>query len=199
MKAILFDLGNVLVHYDHQQTLIAAATLGKVADDDLQRLQRKHGQAMGVGEMEAEELHRLFNREFGLETQFEHFVATFAAGIQRDEAALAYALSLQSRLDVTVAVISNTNAVHVVWLDEHIPELREFDLVMMSNEVGLLKPDPAIFETALELLGVFPHQVIFVDDIAENVEAARALGMAGIVHTGWAETRPQLEAWLANQ
>ena len=199
MKAILFDLGNVLVQYDHQQTLTAAAALGKVADDDLQRLQRKHGQAMGVGEMDAEELHTLFNTEFGLGTQFDHFVATFAAGIQRDEAALAYALSLQSRPDVTVAVISNTNAVHVLWLDEHIPELREFDLVMMSNEVGLLKPDPAIFETALELLGVFPHQAIFVDDIAENVEAARALGMAGIVHTGWAETRLQLEVWLANQ
>ena len=69
---------------------------------------------------------------------------------------------------------------------------------MMSNEVGLLKPDPAIFETALDLLGVLPQQAIFVDDIAENVEAARELGMAGIVHTTWEETCPQLEAWLAN-
>lgn len=199
MKAILFDLGNVLVQYDHQQTLTAAAALGKVVAEDMDRLQRKHGQAAGVGEMDAEELHRLFNREFGLDSDFDHFIAAFSAGIQRDEAALAYALSLQSRPDVTVAVISNTNAVHVVWLDEHIPELREFDLVMMSNEVGLLKPDPAIFETALELLSVLPYQAIFVDDIAENVEAARALGMAGIVHTDWAETRLQLEVWLANQ
>jgi glucose-1-phosphatase len=199
VKAILFDLGNVLVQYDHQQTLIAAATLGKVAAEDMDRLQRKHSQAAGVGEMDAEELHRLFNREFGLDSDFAHFVAAFSAGIQRDEAALAYALSLQNRPDVTVAVISNTNAVHVLWLDEFLPELREFDLVMMSNEVGLLKPDPAIFETALELLGVLPQQAIFVDDLAENVEAARALGMAGLVHTTWEETRPALEQWLANR
>jgi len=199
VKAILFDLGRVLIHYDHQHTVIAAAAIGKIGVDDLHQLLRQHSQAMGVGEMDAEELHALFNTEFGLDTDFDHFVAAFAAGIQRDEAALAYALSLQSRPNVTVAVISNTNAVHVLWLDEFLPELREFDLVMMSNEVGLLKPDPAIFETALELLGVLPHQAIFVDDVAENVEAARALGMAGIVHTDWAETRPQLERWLANQ
>jgi len=85
-------------------------------------------------------------------------------------------------MPITVAVMSNTNAAHVLWLDEYLPELREFDLVMMSNEVGLIKPDPAIFETALELLNVAPQQAIFIDDIAENVEAARTLGLAGIVH-----------------
>jgi FMN phosphatase YigB (HAD superfamily) len=40
-------------------------------------------------------------------------------------------------------------------------------------------------------------QALFVDDVEENVAAARALGIHGIVHSDWAITRPQIEAWLA--
>ena len=147
--------------------------------------------------MDAEEFHALFCSHLGVTLPFADFITTFAAGIRRDEAAVAYALSLQQRPATTVAIISNTNAAHVLWLDEHLPELRAFDLVMMSNEVGLLKPDPAIFTTALELLDVLPAQAIFIDDIAENVEAARVLGIAGLVHHDWPETGPALERWLS--
>lgn len=78
---------------------------------------------------------------------------------------------------------------HVLWLDEHVPELAEFDLVMMSNEVGLHKPDPEIFRLALELLAVEPAAALFIDDLAQNVAAAQALGLAGVVHTDWEITR----------
>ncbi len=197
MKAVLFDMGRVLVHYDHQTTMASTAALWDVPLAALRDVMQEVGDALGIGDMDAEAFHKFLSTRFGLATQFEPFLAAFGAGIQRDEAALAYALSLQARPGVTVAVISNTNDAHVRWLDELVPELQEFDLVMMSNEVGLAKPDPAIFETALELLELAPQQTIFVDDSAANVAAARALGMAGIVHTDWAETRPQLDAWLA--
>lgn len=196
MKAIIFDLGRVLVHYDHQQTLAATAALLQVAVADLHTLLHAHTHAAGVGDLDADDLHTLLCKHFSVTVEFEAFIDAFAAGIRRDEAALAYALALQQRPATTVAVMSNTNAAHVLWLDEHLPELRTFELVMMSNEVGLIKPDPAIFETALDLLNVAPDQAIFIDDIAENVAAARALGLAGIVHTDWALTRPQLEQWL---
>ena len=197
MKAVIFDLGRVLVHYEHQRTVAATAALAQVAVADLQAFLREHTHATGIGELDAADLHTLICTHFAVAIEFGTFIAAFAAGIGRDEEALAYALALQQRPATTVAVMSNTNAAHVLWLDEHLPELREFDLVMMSNEVGLLKPDPAIFETALDLLNVTPAQALFIDDIAENVAAARALGIAGLVHTDWAITRPQLEQWLA--
>lgn len=197
MQAILFDLGRVLVHYDHQQTVAAVANLAQVPVDAVHQLLRDYTQALGVGDLDAEEFHTLFCTHFGVTVPFDAFITAFAAGIRRDEAALAYALSLQQRPATTVAIISNTNAAHVLWLDEHLPELRAFDLVMMSNEVGLIKPDPTIFTTALELLDVSPAQAIFIDDIAENVESARAVGIAGLVHHDWQETGPALEQWLS--
>lgn len=194
---MLFDLGRVLVHYDHQLTVAATASLAQLPVAAVQQLLRDYTYALGVGDLGAEEFHALFCTHFGVTVPFDDFITAFAAGIRRDEAALDYALTLQQRPATTVAIISNTNAAHVLWLDEHLPELRDFDLVMMSNEVGLLKPDPTIFTTALDLLEVLPAQAIFIDDIAENVEAARAGGIAGLVHHNWQETAPALEQWLS--
>ncbi len=196
MKAILFDLGRVLVDYDHQATVAAIVDQSTADLAAVEQLMRTHATALGIGDLSAEEFYELLVREGGFEGDFATFIERYATGIQRNEAALAYAVALQQRPDVTVAVISNTNDAHVRWLDEQVPELIQLDLVIMSNEVALHKPDPAIFELALELLNVLPGQAIFIDDIAENVAAAQALGLAGIVHTDWTMTRPQLEAWL---
>lgn len=196
MKAILFDMGRVLVEYDHGVTVRAVAARTTAGLAAVEQLMLAYATPLGLGELSAEEFYDLLVTETGFQEDFATFITLYATGIQRNEAALAYAVALQQRPDVTVAVISNTNAAHVRWLDDHVPELMQFDLVMMSNEVALLKPDPAIFELAMELLSVLPTQCIFVDDIADNVAAAQALGLAGIVHGDWVQTRPQLEAWL---
>lgn len=196
MKAILFDLGRVLVQYDHAQTVAAVAACCQAEREMVEAYMGSVSTVLGVGELPAEEFYEQLVKEMGLTQAFDTFIELYAAGIQRDEDALAYAVSLQQRPDVTVGIISNTNAAHVLWLDAHVPELVEFDLVMMSNEVAILKPAAGIFELAMELLNVLPEQCIFIDDLAENVAAAQALGLAGIVHSDWQVTRPQLEAWL---
>ena len=57
-----------------------------------------------------------------------------------------------------------------------------FDDVVISAEVGMAKPDPAIFRLALDRLGLAPAECVFVDDWDQNVEAARAIGMRGLIH-----------------
>jgi putative hydrolase of the HAD superfamily len=61
-----------------------------------------------------------------------------------------------------------------------VPEL--FDCVIDSSEVGLRKPNPAIFHLALERVGgIAPARAIFIDDFAGNVDAAAALGIRGVL------------------
>lgn len=55
-----------------------------------------------------------------------------------------------------------------------------FDVMIISAEVKLVKPDPRIFHLALERLQVLPGEAVFVDDVAENVTAARTEGLAAI-------------------
>ncbi|MFG2002340.1 HAD family hydrolase [Spirillospora sp. NPDC048911] len=63
-----------------------------------------------------------------------------------------------------------------------------FDAVVISCEVGLRKPDEAIFQYAVDLLRLTPADCVFIDDIESNVTAAENLGMRGILHTAPAET-----------
>ncbi len=196
MKAVIFDLGNVLVAYDHRRTLEAVAEVSAATLEELLAIAREIGHTLEVGDMSGAELHELLVQRAGTTRDFDRFFTAFCSGLTPDPQALDYALAIQERPEATSAVISNTNELHVRWLDEHVAALKEFDLVMMSNEVHLAKPDPAIFLLALELLDLPPEQTLFVDDMAENVDAAKALGMAGLVHEDWNKTRPALEAWL---
>ena len=197
MKAVIFDLGRVLVGYKHQRTLEAIADGCNCDAGALRAHMGEFGHELNLGVIDSRGLHEFFVEQEGCALDYDDFLDRFSSGLSRDEDALAYAVELQNRLETTVAVISNTNDGHVHWLDEQVPELTELDLVVMSNEVGMIKPDAAIYLLALELLDLPPQQAIFIDDLDANVEAARALGMAAVLHTDWAETRPQIEAWLA--
>ncbi len=71
------------------------------------------------------------------------------------------------------------------------------DTIVYSHEEGIEKPDPRIYQVACERLDVSPAEVVFVDDLRANVEAARRLGMCGVLHTGeTAETIAELAAVL---
>lgn len=71
-----------------------------------------------------------------------------------------------------------------------------FDTVVISAEVGLRKPEPAIYTLAAERLGLPPSQVVFVDDMAPNVRGAGAVGMVGVQHTDVETTADELEILL---
>lgn len=68
-----------------------------------------------------------------------------------------------------------------------------FDVMVVSGEVGLRKPEPDIYLLAAKRLAVDPSSCVFVDDIVQNVDGARAVGMEGIHHTDPDETLKILE------
>jgi len=78
-------------------------------------------------------------------------------------------------------LLSNTNEPHVTWIREQYPELFPlFDGLVLSNEVGMRKPDPGIYHCVESLSGAPPEEHIFIDDVEEYVEAARAVGWQAV-------------------
>lgn len=73
---------------------------------------------------------------------------------------------------------------------------RLFDATVISHEVGLRKPDPAIYRMALEAIGVEATAAVFVDDMPANIAVAEALGMAAIQHVDVASTQARLQELL---
>jgi putative hydrolase of the HAD superfamily len=72
-----------------------------------------------------------------------------------------------------------------------------FDVVVISGEVGMRKPEPAIFLYATDLLGVPLTDCVFVDDLSRNVEAAQTLGLTAVLHRSYEETRDELQRLFA--
>jgi len=72
-----------------------------------------------------------------------------------------------------------------------------FDVVVISGEVGMRKPEPEIYRHTLACLGAEAGECIFVDDLPQNVRAAVALGMVGVHHTSVETTIAELEAVLS--
>jgi len=91
---------------------------------------------------------------------------------------------------------------NVVEFREHwrgmLPVAELFDFVVDSSEVGMRKPNPAIFEKALQIAGLAPDEVIFLDDFEGNITAARALNIRSLLVDGdGAKTVADLDAVLA--
>jgi putative hydrolase of the HAD superfamily len=68
-----------------------------------------------------------------------------------------------------------------------------FDAIVISGEVGLRKPEPEIYRYAAGQLNLPPEECVFVDDLKHNVAGAQAIGMTGIHHTSYEDTRKELE------
>lgn len=71
---------------------------------------------------------------------------------------------------------------------------RLFSPIVYSHETGAMKPDPSIYWLACEAIGAEPKNILFIDDTAENVEAARAFGMQAHLHTDNASTLEVIRA-----
>jgi putative hydrolase of the HAD superfamily len=84
---------------------------------------------------------------------------------------------------VKLGLVSNTNALHAAYLKPLLPLLKRFDSVVMSCEVGHVKPEPEIYRLALEGVGCAPHEAAFFDDLQEFVDTSNALGLRGHLFT----------------
>jgi putative hydrolase of the HAD superfamily len=71
------------------------------------------------------------------------------------------------------------------------------DDIVYSHEVGLAKPDPAAYELVTRRLGVAAGEVLFLDDVEANVEAARALGWHAVLHRDTATSITEMEHLIA--
>ena len=123
----------------------------------------------------------------------EGLVGRMFAGAGTDERMIGAVRTARSH-GVRTGLLSNSWGNRESYRFEHFDTL--FDAVVISGEVGLRKPDPAIYALAARELGVEPSSCVFVDDIDANVRGAVAAGMVGVHHRDTDETLAELEALL---
>jgi putative hydrolase of the HAD superfamily len=84
-------------------------------------------------------------------------------------------------------------------LQTRVPISDAFDVLVISAEEKIVKPDPRIYQLALNRLGVQAGEAIFLDDFSENIQAAQALGMIGIHFQSSEQAQQDIRALLNGQ
>lgn len=92
------------------------------------------------------------------------------------------------------AILSNMGDSVLASIEQEFRWIHDFDVLVWSYQLGIAKPDPAIYHHTLERLGTKPEETLFIDDKRVNIEAAQALGMTGIEFTTIEKLRDQLIA-----
>jgi epoxide hydrolase-like predicted phosphatase len=202
IRAVLFDFGGVYTPSPFGLFAQAAAELGaspervlglvfgpydRDTDHPWHRLERGE-----ISLLDARAAIMALAAEAGIELDPLAILARMAGGGAAREAVVAATRALRTRGVRTALVTNNAREFSAGWRSL-IPLAELFDAVVDSSEVGVRKPDPAIFALALrELGGVAPEHAVFLDDFPGNVAAAQAVGLHGIV-VG-ADPRPAIEA-----
>lgn len=180
IRAVCFDFGGVLMRtVDPAPRRRLAERLGLPLETLVRVIfDSESARQASLGQIRAEQHWRQVMQDLGLPPQQAEPIATeFFQGDAMDEDLVAFIRSL--RLVYRTALISNAwSDLRDFLIHQRIADA--FDEIVVSAEVGLMKPDPRIYDLALQRLGVAPQEAVFLDDFGENVEAARAIGMHAI-------------------
>jgi len=184
IQALIFDVGGVLVRtVDRSRRAILEAELGLVkGQTDETVFNSAMGQAAQRGEVTSSDLWAWVRADFGLDKiGLGHFQHEFWGGDRLNGELAALIRSLRPRYQT--AIISNFMDSLRRSLHEEYPIADAFDLIVISAEEKVMKPDPVIFQRTMERLGRKAEECVFVDDFLHNVEGARAVGMHAIHYT----------------
>lgn len=193
-RAVFFDLGNVLVPFDIRRAYSALESASPLAIPEMaQRLRASKlvpdYECGRIGDLPFfGELRDLLQ----LRSSFEEFCEIWN-GIFLPASLVPETLLDRLRERYTLLLLSNTNAIHFRYLELHYPHIGYFHHRTLSHEAGAQKPDAAIYLAALAQAGVDPGEVFFTDDLEENIEAARRLGMDGAQFTTVADLESELQ------
>ncbi len=185
IKAILFDLGDVIVELDFRRAYAAAAGLTGLAVEEIRDRIRQAGlsEPYEKGRISSLEFYRSFSAAIGLMVSYERFCELwgdmFGPDPLLDRSFLA-GLGSRHRL----LLVSNTNELHFEWIRRHFAILEEFDDFVLSYQVGSMKPEPEIYLEAARRAGCEAAECFFTDDKEGNVEAASRLGIEAARFTG---------------
>jgi putative hydrolase of the HAD superfamily len=192
-RAVLLDLGNVLVFHDNALLFRRLGARAGLAPAEAERRLLGTGwTAANRGLLGAEAIRRDVCGSLGVDLPAEEFNALWSSHFTLHEAVLPRVEGLVGR--VKLGLLSNTNVLHAAFLRPKLPVLERFDQVLLSCEVGAVKPEPGFYQEALRRLGCAPEEVAFFDDLPEFVQAANALGLRGHLFTTAEAFDAQLKA-----
>lgn len=194
---VVFDLGQVLVDWDPALTQDGVAATpeacrgewaGFVRRTDFWTFNKRLDEGLPLAEAR-----EWFARHHGEDVAFlDRYVSCYARSVKGAVPGMPVLVEDLRAGGVRVGGLSNWPAELYHHATDRVALVSELEDVVVSGRVGVRKPDPAIYHLMLDSFGTDPSATVFVDDVEENVDAARSVGIDGVLFTGAAALRGEL-------
>ncbi len=184
IKVLLFDLGNVLVDFDHKRAL---ERISRFCDQSPAALETFFFQspitlAFEKGKISPEEFFRLIKEALGLKLGYNSFVSIWneVFYLNTKNRAVYHIINILHNRYRT-ALLSNTNILHYEYLKANFPVFDVLDEQFLSFEIGAVKPQELIYQKVVAGLGVLPKNIFYTDDRKELVACAGKIGLKSFI------------------
>ncbi len=200
IRAVIFDFGRVISAQKPVSLFRAYEQDLGLAPDTINQImfESQAWQDALVGRISAKEFWHAIGPALGLESR--EMIDDFRKRYHADESIDTGVVRLIQRLRgrYKLAVLSNSPPGLAEWLSAwEIFDL--FDVVYCSGDEGMIKPDPAAYNSILNRLDILPREAIFIDDTTGHVKAAQSLGIHGIRFTNARQLKLDLDSLLTLQ
>ena len=181
-RGIIFDIGRVLIRVDVAGAMDGLASATSLSPSELwsaiEKDPRWHD--WQEGRIAPQDWHLHLGQKLGISLRFEEFTNAWNQALDPkpiQDGTLLEKLSKRYRL----ALLSNTDPIHVLHMETVYPFFRHFPVRVYSCKVGVTKPNPLIYREALRACKVRAEEALYIDDVAAYTQAAEKLGMTGVV------------------
>jgi glucose-1-phosphatase len=177
-RAILFDIGRVIIGVDFTHSMeVLGKSCGKSHLQILREIEADPSWAdWQEGRLTPRDWHAHLSRKFQLSFGFDEFCGIWCSVLD-PEPILPELLFERLAARCRLALLSNTDPIHVAHIEATFPFVRHFPVRVYSCRVGASKPAPRIFHHALREVDALPEEAMFIDDVRENAAAAASLGL----------------------
>lgn len=193
IEVVYLDLGKVLIDFDYD---VAALRLLKISPHPLSEISDVLSEPQllfefETGRLSAIEYYKIICDALEMQISLDEFRSLWGSMFLPEPLVSEEFLQNLKRKNRLI-LLSNTNEIHFDYLVERFPILNQIEERVLSYRVGYMKPDPQIFQLAIEKAGGVPENIFFADDRLENVEGARAAGIQAIQFKSEMQLRQEL-------
>jgi putative hydrolase of the HAD superfamily len=191
ISTVLFDLGNVIAYIDFgafwrdlgfRPEEMAPFTEGYTS------FTQQYETGLLSTEKYLNELHAVFNQQFTT----ERLAQAFSCIIRSPVDGIAEIIQKVSQTHQT-ALVSNTNEIHYSYTQSKVPILTSLQKHYLSYQLHVMKPARGFYDAIIRDQKIFPSKMLFIDDVTENVKAAKYAGMQAIKFEGTAQLETSLK------
>lgn len=184
IKTVIFDIGNVLLHFSHEKMILQLAEELELPYSMLYKkiIEERMIHDYEAGQMSTEELLNVFH-ELSKKSLTREILENSLSTIFRENEPISHVVKALKKQRKKLLLLSNTNEIHFHYINRHFPLIHLFDEAILSYEVKSAKPEPAIFMAAIEKAGCLPHEIFYIDDVQEHVDAAKKIGVDAVLFT----------------